>query len=109
MLYLVTASGGPGFGSKEEAAHILEEIIIPSFEELENLTKKKKILAGGLPVGDKAFVFIAEAGSNDELDRMLRGLTMWGALEWEVVPLQSFEGRAASERDELKRIRSGKK
>jgi hypothetical protein len=109
MLYLVTASGGPGFESEEEADYILQNVIIPSFEELINLKKKKKILAGGLPVGERTFVFIAEAGSNEELDGMLRGITMWGMLEWEAVPLQSFEGRAAMERDAVKKMRSRKK
>lgn len=104
MLYLITASGGPGFASEEEAVQVLEDTIIPSFEELIELKKSKKILAGGLPAGERAFVFIAEADSNDQLDRMLRGITMWGSLEWEAVPLQSFEGRVAIERDILKEI-----
>jgi hypothetical protein len=105
MLYLVTASEGPGFESEEEAAYVLQNIIIPSFEEIIKLKKKKRILAGGLPVGERAFVFIAEADSNDELDRMLRGIPMWGMLEWEAVPLQSFEGRAAIEGDAVKKTR----
>lgn len=109
MLYLVTGSGGPGFESEEEAAYVLENIIMPSFDELVKLKKKKAILAGGLPVGERAFVFIAEADSNDALDRMLRGITMWGSLEWEAVPLQSFEGRAAMEREAMKKMKSARK
>ncbi len=107
MLYLVTASGGPGFGTPEEMVEVLNEIVMPSFDEMIDLQKKKKILAGGLPVGERSFVFIAEAASNDELDRMLRDIPMWGLLDWEVVPLQSIEGRAAVEREALKKMKKG--
>jgi hypothetical protein len=109
MLYLVTASEGPGFESEEEAAYVLQNIVLPTFDELIELQKKKKILAGGLPVGERAFVFVAEADSNDELDRMLRGITMWGMLEWEAVPLQSFKNRAAVERDAMKKMSAARK
>jgi hypothetical protein len=70
------------------------------------LEEDGKILAGGLPVGDRAFTFIAEAASNEELDRMLRNIPVWGLLQWEVTPLQSIAGRAAQERkivEEIKR------
>jgi len=105
MKYLVVGSGGPGFTSQEEAVRVLEEVILPSFNKLIGLEKKKKILAGGLPVGDRAFVFIAEASSNEELDQMLRKLPMWGALDWEVTALQTFSGRADQERDIIKKLK----
>jgi hypothetical protein len=69
------------------------------------LEKKKTILAGGLPVGDRALVFIAEASSNEELDEMLRKLPMWGTLDWEVSALQTFSGRAAQERSIVKKLK----
>ena len=105
MKYLVIGSGGPGFANPEEAVSVLQEIILPSFDKLIGLEKKKKILAGGLPVGDRAFVFIAEASSNEELDQLLRELPMWGALDWEVTPLQTFAGRAAQERNIVKELK----
>jgi len=104
MKYLVIGSGGPGFSSPEEAVGVLEEIVLPSFDKLIGL-EKKKILAGGLPVGDRAFVFIAEASSNEELDQLLRELPMWGSLDWEVTALQTFAGRAAQERDIVKKLK----
>jgi hypothetical protein len=105
MKYLVIGSGGPGFASPEEAIKVLEEVVLPSFDQLIALEKKKKILAGGLPVGDRAFAFIAEAASNEELDQMLRELPMWGSLDWEVSPLQTFSGRAAQERSIIKKLK----
>ena len=63
------------------------------------------ILAGGLPVGDRAFVFIIEAASNEELDQLLRSIPAWGVLKWKVTPLQSFSGRAAQEREVVKQLK----
>jgi hypothetical protein len=97
MKYLVVGSGGPGFASAEEALDVLENIILPSFDQLIRLEDENKILGGGLPVGDRAFVFIVEAASNDELDKMLRSIPMWGSLDWEVTALQTFSGRAEQE------------
>jgi len=105
MKYLVVASGGPGFASEEEAVEVLERVIIPSFNELRALEKKKKIVAGGLPVGDRAFVFIAEAKSNDDLDQMLREIPMWGSLDWDVTALQSFNARAKQERQAVRELK----
>jgi muconolactone delta-isomerase len=105
MRYLVVGSGGPGFASPEEAKAILKSIILPSFNELIKLEKAKKIVAGGLPVGERAFVFIVEAKTNDDLDKMLRALPMWGTLDWEVTPLQTFSGRARQERQAVKELK----
>ena len=105
MKYLVVGSGGPGFASPEEAVEILQGVILPTFKQIIELEKKKKITAGGLPVGDRTFVFIAEAKSNDELDQMLRKLPMWGELDWEVTALQTFSGRAKQERQAVREIK----
>ncbi len=106
MRYLVVGSGGPGFASATEALAILSNIVLPTFTQLIELEKKKKILAGGLPVGDRAFVFIAEAESNDDLDKTLRQLPMWGVLDWEVTPLQTFNGRAKQEQQAVKEMKN---
>ncbi len=90
---------------QKKQSKVLEEIVLPSFDQLIALEKKKKILAGGLPVGDRAFVFIAEAASNEELDQMLRRLPLWGSLDWEVSALQTFSGRADQGRSIIKELR----
>ena len=105
MKYLVTGSEGPGFATPEEAVEILEEVVLPTFDALMKLEAQKKIAAGGLPVGDRAVVFIVEAASNEELDRLLRSIPAWGVLEWHVTPLQSFAGRAAQDRDLVKQFK----
>ncbi|RJQ13584.1 MAG: hypothetical protein C4560_13925 [Nitrospiraceae bacterium] len=105
MKYLISGSGGPGFASPDEALRILENIVLPGFDALIDLQKKGKILAGGLPVGDRAFTFIMEADSNNEVDRVLRKIPLWGLLDWEVVALQTVEERAALEREIVKQLK----
>jgi len=107
MKYLVTGSEGPGFASPIETAEVLENIILPTFDTLVKLEGDKKILAGGLPVGDRAFVFIVEAASNEEVDRLLRTIPAWGVLKWQVTALQTFAGRAAQEREVVKELKKG--
>jgi hypothetical protein len=107
--YLVYGTGGPAFHSSDEVVSILEDAVLPGFEHLSKLESAKKIVAGGVPVGERALVFIIEAASNDEADQMLRDLPFWGLLEWDVSPLQSFANRAAKERSVLQAIKAGSK
>jgi hypothetical protein len=79
MKYFVRASGGLGFASPGDALKILESIVLPGFDALMKLEGEKKILGGGLPVVERALVFIMEASSNEELDEALRKIPMWGA------------------------------
>jgi len=98
-LFLVTTSEGPGFAAPEEVAEVLEKGILPTFDMLMELKAKKKIVAGGLPAGSRTLYLIVEAGTHDELARMLRDLPAWGMFSWKVTPLQSLEGRAEMERE----------
>ena|SRR3990167_5244368 len=97
MKYLVKGTGGPASASPADMDAILQNVVLPTFDQLIKLEQEGKI-TGGVPVGDRAFVFIVEASSNDEVDKLLRSLPIWGVLEWKVIPLQTFEGRAAIER-----------
>jgi hypothetical protein len=98
MQYLVEATRGPLPASPEQMVALLEETVIPHFDYMIRLRTEGKILAGGLPVGDRAFVCIIEAASNDEADRLVRDMPAWGLLDWKVTPLQSIEARAEMER-----------
>jgi hypothetical protein len=99
---------GPLPPSPEQAIALLEQTVIPHFEYVIRLRTEGKILAGGLPVGDRAFVFIIEAPSNDEADRIVRDMPAWGLLEWKVTPLQSVEARAEMERKVVQALRNAR-
>ena len=103
--YLVVASEGPGFASPEETMQVLEKGILPTFDALHKLEADKKIIAGGLPVGERKFVFVLEASSNEEVDQILRDIPSWGVLKWQVTPLQSFDGRAQMETNILAELK----
>lgn len=107
MQYLVEAARGPLPASPEQAISLLEGTVIPHFEYMVRLKSEGKLLAGGLPVGDRAFVCIIEAASNDEADRIVRDMPAWGVLEWKVIPLQSVEARAEMERKVLQTLKAG--
>jgi hypothetical protein len=104
MQYLVSASDGPGFTSPEEVLEGLENMVLPLFEALMRLEAQHKIVAGGVPLGDRALVFIVEAASHDEVDRLLRSLPMWAVFKWDVMALQTFAGRADQEREFVQRL-----
>lgn len=104
MKYLVTGANGPGFTSADQVRSILNDAVIPSFNILLQYERDGVIQAGGLPVGDRAIVFIIEAKSNEDLDRLLRRLPIWGSMDWEVTALQSFQGRMEIEQAVLNRL-----
>lgn len=101
MKYLVQATHGPGFASPEEAAHLLKNLVLPSFDILLGWEKENRAV-GGLPVGGRAFTLIIEADSNESLDAMLQELPLWGMLQWEVTPLAGMAERAADARAFIK-------
>ncbi len=105
--YLVVASNGPSFTSPKEAIQILEKGILPTFAAIQKLQCEGKIVAGGLPVGERSLIMVVRASSNKEVDRMLRTLPAWGAMQWKVTALESFSGRASHEQEilgELKKM-----
>ena len=89
MQYLVEGRRGPLPPSPEQAIALLEGMAIPAFEYVARLKAVGRMLAGGLPVGDRTFVCIIEAASNDEADRIVREMPTWGVLEWKVTPLRA--------------------
>lgn len=101
MLYLIEATEGPGWTSPEEGREVLEGGILPLFDHLADLEADGTILAGGLPVGDRAFTLVLEADSNEQADRIVRDIPGWSVLRWSVTPLQRLSTRAAMERNFL--------
>lgn len=104
MKYLVKGSPGPVSLSSEDMAQLLENVVIPSLDQLAKWEKEGKV-TGGLPVGQRAFVSIVEASSNEEVDQLLRSLPIWGGMEWKVIPLQSLSGREGMEKNILSEMK----
>ena len=104
MQYLVRGTSGPRFAIVEEAFQLLQEIVVPSLDQLAKLKDEGKILAGGLPVGDRAVVFIVKAADNNEVDQLVRNIPLWPGMDWDVTPLQSFKGRASMESKAIQQL-----
>ena len=91
MLYLVTTNhfDGPPPPSPE-ALDELFAMVRASVEALDKLREQGKIVAGGVPAGQKKHVFIVEAASNDEVTELVQGLPFWILHQWEITPLESW-------------------
>ncbi len=108
MQYLVTTEASTDLGllPPQQMAQLLEQVITPSIEAVIKLEKERKILAGGVPVGSRSGVLIVEAASNDELDRLLLSLPLWGLYKFNVTPLESFQDRLAQQGPMLERLKA---
>lgn len=84
-------------GSSEESQAIVSEAVIPSLEKLRRLEKEGK-LKGGFFNGQRAGAMMIDAKSDEDLDKILTDLPIWGIFDFEVVQLESFA--EAQKRDE---------
>jgi hypothetical protein len=107
-LYLVTGDyvdPGPML-PPQQLVHLIEQMVLPSFEALAKLQEQKKILGGGIIAGGRAGAFVVDVASNNELNRLLQELPFWGIVKWNATPLQGFRERAADEQHALDRIKA---
>lgn len=93
---------------RDQAMKIIEAAVTPSLEMLAKWQADGKI-KGGVAAGARRGVFVMDAASNAEVDDMLGSLPFWGLLNWTVTPLQSFEKRAAKEREMFKMMKTAPK
>ena len=105
MKYLVMGSNGPTGTTPQDMIEILEDLVLPGLDALMRLESENTVLAGGVPVSERGVAFIIDAPSNEELDQLLRNLPLWEILEWQVTPLQTFEGRAFQERRTIQQLK----
>ena len=107
MLYLVAIETMElGVFPPQQGAQIIERQAIPGLEAVVKMEKEKKILAGGVPVGERRGVFIIEAASNEELGELLLSLPQWGIAKVDVTPLESYESRLRLTRKSLEQLKA---
>jgi muconolactone delta-isomerase len=108
MKYLVTMEliGTPPTASPQQAVQWMEQVAIPQMEAMVKLEAEKQILAGGGLVGDRGSVYVIEAQSSEELDRLLWSLPGFGTLKIDVAPLASFEARLEQSRRKLQAVKA---
>ncbi len=101
--YLVEMTFTP-FGSVPSPAELVafsERMVLPTLEACQKLREAGRIVAGGTALAAVGFAFIARADSPQELEDMVTSLPLWGRAQTRVVPLGTFESRAATARQRL--------
>jgi hypothetical protein len=105
--YLVEMSFAP-FASlltPQEVVTFTERFALPTLDALGKLADAGRILAGGPALAAVGFCFIARAASPQELEEMVAGLPLWTRAQTRIVPLGTFESRAATIRARLLKAR----
>jgi hypothetical protein len=90
----------------QEAVAFTERLVLPTLETLAALRAAGKILAGGALLAATGFAFIVRVASPQELEEMVGGLPLWPRSQTSVIPLGSFEDRAATVRTRLQGVRA---
>jgi len=90
MRFLVTIDGSDiGAGMPpERLAQVVEQMVVPSIEQLAQWDQEGRIHGGGYTAA-RGGVFVVDADSSDEVDRLLTSLPYWPLVRVEVKPLIS--------------------
>ena len=88
MRFLVTIDGSDiGVGMPpERLGQVIEQMVIPSLEQLAQWEREGRIHGGGYTAA-RGGVFMIDADSNEEVDRLLTSLPYWGLVKIDVKPL----------------------
>ena len=91
MRFLVTIDGSDvGVGMPpERIAQVRQQMVVPGVEKLARWEREGKMYGGGF-TGARGSVFIAEAGSNEEVDQLVTSLPHRGLVKVDVKPLISM-------------------
>jgi hypothetical protein len=90
--------------SPEQTVAILEQVVLPSLEQLASWEAEGRI-HGGILTGQRAGTFVLDAASAEEAGELLASLPFWGMVKWQVTPLQSFQSTVERERGVALRTR----
>ena len=104
MRFLVTIDGSEiGVGMPpERLGYIVEQMVVPSIEQLTQWEQEGRIYGGGYTAA-KGGVFIIDADSSEEVEQLITSLPYWGLVKVDVKPLISTSSmlersRAVSQR-----------
>ena len=91
MRFLVDIDGSNvGVGMPpERIAQIREQMVVPGVEKLSRWEQEGRIYGGGF-TGARGSVFVIEADSIEEVDRVVTSLPHWGLVKIDVKPLISM-------------------
>jgi muconolactone delta-isomerase len=88
MRFLVTIDGSDLEAGMppERLGQVIEQMIVPSLEQLAQWEREGRIYGGGYTAA-RGGVFMIDADSSEEVDRLLTSLPHWGLVKIDVKPL----------------------
>ena len=84
-----------------EGTAFTERFVLPTLDACRRLLAEGRIIAGGPVLGTTTFSFILRAASPEEAEAVVTSLPFWPRTHTTLVPLGSFEQRAATVRQRL--------
>lgn len=82
---------------------------IASMQALAAQEKAGKVVAGGVFAGRPGGFGVVEAETHEEVDRFCTSLPFWALLDWEIIPLISYESAVERDQGILARLSAQKK
>ena len=90
----------------QEMVAFTERFVLPTLGALQTLRDSGRIIAGGPTLAAVGFSFVASAESPQDLEEMVTSLPLWPRAQTRVVPLGTFEWRAAAIRERLQKTKT---
>jgi hypothetical protein len=88
----------------EESDLYFQQVVRPSIESLWKLAEEKAVR--GVTAGERGSVFMVDADSGAEVERLLRSLPFRGSMKWTVSPIQSLKSALDQHRKAVQAMRA---
>jgi muconolactone D-isomerase len=110
MRYLVIgeATGAAPNVTPQQAAQMLDSVVVPSLEMLAKWEREGRI-HGGTFAGRRGGCMVIDAASNEELADLLTTLPFWALQDWKITPLSSNESAVQRVRELSQRLKAAAK
>ena len=105
FLVIGEATGAVPNMPPQQAAQMLDTVVVPSLEMLAKWEREGRI-HGGTFAGRRGGCMIIDAASNEELADLLSTLPFWGLQDWKITPLSSNESAVKRVREMSQRLKS---
>jgi hypothetical protein len=88
----------------EEYDLYFQQVVRPGIEALWKLAENKAVR--GVTAGERESVFVIEADSSAEVERLLNSLPLRGSMKWTVSPMQSLKSALDQHRIAVQTMRT---
>jgi len=89
----------------KESDLYFQQVVKPSIDALWKLAEEKKAVRG-VTVGERESVFVLDADSSAEVERLLRSLPFRGSMKWTISPIESLKSAPDQHRKAVQPMRA---